>query len=77
MLYSTVAEYETAITQTQTAISRVLQIGQDHSNESNAGKRSTSEVDLSALRDHLALLTGEKAALEGTGGFGFTMTAGW
>ena len=77
MMYSTVADYETAISQTQDAIARILLVGIEHENDSGGGRRRHKEIELEDLRSHLNLLQAEKAAIEGTGGFGIRFTPGW
>ena len=72
LMYATVAEYETAIAETQAAISRVLQIGQENGNSSGGSSRQMKDADLKTLREHLSLLQKQKAALSGGGGLVFT-----
>ena len=43
MLYETEAEYNTAITATQSAIARQIAIGNQHSNDSGGSSRSTTD----------------------------------
>lgn len=63
MLYTTEAEYITAISDTKVAISRALNIGHTHLNRSGGSERSTTEESLTNLRKHLALLQREYATL--------------
>ena len=81
MLYSSMSEYEAAISETQAAISRCLTAGQGRTVGTGSANRSTTEVELSALRSHLQLLRQEKQCLEESGGSpglgGFSVGAGW
>ncbi len=77
MMYSTVAEYETAILETQSAISRIILAGIERESDSGGGKRRTIEIELEDLKRHLKDLQAELAALNGTGGHGSLWTPGW
>lgn len=77
MIYETLEEYTTAITQTRQAIARIIQIGQSHENSSGATSRKTTEIELSALREHLALLQDEKAQMYGASSILSRRSAGW
>ena len=77
MLYSTVAEYETAILETQQAISRIKLAGFERESDSGGGKHRVQEAELNDLLNHLRDLQKEKEALDGTGGHGILFTPGW
>ena len=77
MMYDTVAEYDTAIEQTQAAIARQLQIGAEHSNNSGGSSRSTREIDLTQLRNHLSSLKRERALLNGDRSGGIVFGEAW
>ena len=77
MIYSTIPEYETAIQETQSAISRIILTGTERESDSGGGKRRTIEIELNDLKNHLRDLQAELAALTGTGGRGSLWTPGW
>lgn len=77
MMYDTIAEYEEAIQETKTAISRIKLTGIERESDSGGGKRRTTEIDLKDLENSLRDLQTELKALNGTGGRGSLWTPGW
>lgn len=69
-LYTTLEQYDKAISQTQSALERVLMLGQEHENSSGGSIRRVEENTLNKLTDHLSRLQEERATLTGhTGAF--------
>lgn len=68
MLYTTIAEYDTAITNTQDAISRIITQGESYKIGTPGGSRETTEIKLRSLREHLALLMRERNSLSDPSG---------